>query len=121
MISSVLIVMTATLLATTVTAKTIPIQPANGSCIVIPSTCQQDFMQQSLAATNAYRAKHHVQPLALDANLNALAIDYACKMASTFTFVENPNKGNLGENIHLTVKWIPLDISKNLCAGICLL
>jgi len=59
------------------------------------------FRQDSLAAHNAYRAKHGVAALKISAELNALAQEWAEHLIATGTFEHRPNNKN-GENIYMS-------------------
>merc|ERR1712222_64977 len=59
------------------------------------------FRQDSLAAHNAYRAKHGVAALKISAELNALAQEWAEHLIATGRFEHRPNNKN-GENIYMS-------------------
>merc|ERR1712032_1617146 len=61
------------------------------------------FRQDSLAAHNAYRAKHGVAALKISAELNALAQEWAEHLIATGTFEHRPNNKN-GENIYMSTR-----------------
>jgi len=64
--------------------------------------CNDNFCRQdSLAAHNAYRAKHGVAALKISAELNALAQEWAEHLIATGTFEHRPNNKN-GENIYMS-------------------
>merc|ERR1712038_608170 len=58
------------------------------------------FRQDSLAAHNAYRAKHGVAALKLSSELNALAQEWADHLIAENAFEHRPNNNN-GENIYM--------------------
>merc|ERR1711942_474595 len=57
--------------------------------------------QDSLAAHNAYRAKHRVAALKLSSKLNALAQEWADHLIAENAFEHRPNNAN-GENIYMS-------------------
>merc|ERR1712038_546911 len=59
------------------------------------------FRQDSLAAHNAYRAKHGVAALKLSSELNALAQEWADHLIAENAFEHRPNNNN-GENIYMS-------------------
>merc|ERR1712130_883931 len=59
------------------------------------------FRQDSLAAHNAYRAKHGVAGLKLSSKLNALAQEWADHLIAKNAFEHRPNNAN-GENIYMS-------------------
>merc|ERR1712061_17464 len=59
------------------------------------------FRQDSLTAHNTYRAKHGVGALKLNAELNALAQEWADHLIAEGTFEHRPNN-NAGENIYMS-------------------
>merc|ERR1719186_1948420 len=59
------------------------------------------FRQDSLAAHNAYRAKHGVAALKISAELNALAQEWAEHLIAEGKFEHRPNNKN-GENIYMS-------------------
>merc|ERR1712189_13661 len=59
------------------------------------------FRQDSLAAHNAYRAKHGVAGLKLSSKLNALAQEWADHLIAENAFEHRPNNAN-GENIYMS-------------------
>merc|ERR1712189_166081 len=59
------------------------------------------FRQDSLAAHNAYRAKHGVAALKLNSKLNALAQEWADHLIAENAFEHRPNNAN-GENIYMS-------------------
>merc|ERR1712088_20324 len=59
------------------------------------------FRQDSLTAHNTYRAKHGVGALKLNAELNALAQEWADHLIAEGTFEHRPNN-KYGENIYMS-------------------
>jgi len=59
------------------------------------------FRQDSLAAHNAYRAKHGVAALKISTELNALAQEWAEQLIAEGRFYHRPNNNN-GENIYMS-------------------
>merc|ERR550532_3123366 len=59
------------------------------------------FREDSLTAHNNYRAKHGVAALKLNAELNALAQEWADHLIAEGTFEHRPNNNN-GENIYMS-------------------
>ncbi len=80
---------------------------------MIPASCLSAFAEKALNYTNIYRAKHHVGPLRLDTGRIAkIAQGYSCRLASTFKFQHNTNRGaNLGENLYMSMSTIPFDLN----------
>merc|ERR1712066_1109150 len=60
------------------------------------------FRQDSLAAHNAYRAKHGVAALKLSSELNALAQEWADHLIAENAFEHRPNNNN-GEDMSLAI------------------
>ena len=81
-------------------------------CVRIPEQCLKAFTQRALNQTNKYRIRHHVQPLTLaDKNIVNIAQNYACHLINTNLFQHNPNNGNLGENLYMSMSTAPFNLN----------
>ena len=81
--------------------------------------CLSYLRNSALRAHNNYRVKHSSPALNLDNNINNIALNYANKLISTFSFDHNPELGKLGygENLYQSMSSDKIDFTPTKCEG----